>query len=260
MKSMPKVGLALGAGGARGLAHIGVLKVLDASGIPIHCITGSSMGSIVAAMYACGVKPDFIGKMADQMRLMKWVDIAVPRMGLAAGRRIAEMYKLVTGNRTFKDCQIPLAIMATDLVKGEPVTITKGPLHEAMLASSALPGIFPPFKRGKQMLVDGGVLERVPIDAARKLGAEVVIAVDVRFASWEPKINNAIDVLFRSYELLEREVGRSIALKADILIHPDLDYIGTLDFAAIEECIQVGEEAAIKALPSIKKLLRRKQG
>lgn len=259
MKALPKIGLALGAGGARGLAHIGVLKVLDTAGIPLHCITGSSMGSIVAAMYACGVKPDFIGKMADQMRLMKWVDIAVPRMGLAAGRRVSEMYKLVTGNRTFKDVKIPLAIMATDLVKGESVTITKGYLHEAILASSALPGIFPPFKRGDQMLVDGGVLERVPVDAARKLGADVVIAVDVRFATWEPKINNAIDVLFRSYELLEREVGRSIALKADILINPALDHIGTTDFAAIEECIRIGEETTIRALPGIKKMLRKKQ-
>ncbi|MHB8170014.1 MAG: patatin-like phospholipase family protein [Thermincolia bacterium] len=257
MSKQPKVGLALGGGGARGLAHVGVLKVLVEERIPVDFIAGSSMGAIIGALFACGVEPVFMERLLPQLRQINWRDFTVPRMGLMSGNRVLEMFKIITGNKTFAQTKIPLAVVATDLTKGERVVINEGLLAEAMRASSAVPGVFQPVCCGEQVLVDGAVIDRVPIGVVREMGAEVIIAVDVRFGGYEPTIRSAIDVILRSIEVLEREITKCSILDADVLINPGLAHIGTGNFEAMEECFLIGEEAARQVLPLIREKLAR---
>jgi len=255
MGKQPKVALALGAGGARGLAHVGVLKVLVEEAIPINYIAGSSMGAIIGALYACGIEPDFMEKLLPRLRHINWRDYTVPRMGLMSGNKVWELFKVITGGRTFAETRIPLAMVATDLVKGERVVLREGLLADAMRASAAVPGVFQPVLEDERVLVDGAVIDRVPIGAAREMGAEFVIAVDVRFGSNETRIRTALDVILRSIEVLEREVTRCARLEADVFINPSLDHIGSSDFDAMEECIHIGAEATRQVLPVIREKL-----
>jgi len=183
-KRRPVVGLALGGGGARGLAHIGVLKVFERHSIPVACLAGASMGGILAAAYARGLSATDLEtealNMAQMPNLIKLVDFKPPRKGLLEGSRVREYLADIVGHSTvFEALRLPLVLVAVDIDRGQEVILSAGALHPAVLASMAFPGVFPPVEIGGRRLVDGGVLNNVPADALPPLGAEVVIAVDV---------------------------------------------------------------------------------
>ena len=178
--SRPKLGVALGSGAARGLAHIGVLKVLEESGIPIDIITGTSMGAFIGAMYAAGVP---VAQMEQVALEIDWLSMArllapvMPTSGLSDGKKLVAFMAELLPARDFKDLDLPFAVTATDISTGEAVIIKQGDLLEALRASLAFPGIFSPVRFGQRFLVDGGLCNPIPTDAARSLGAEIIIGV-----------------------------------------------------------------------------------
>jgi len=180
-----KLGLALGGGGARGLAHIGVLKVLDREKIAIDVIAGTSMGGIVGALYAAGfsgerIEAEILRLSRSRLELVKLIDLRLGATGLVGGGRITEMLTALLGaNLTFADLRIPLAVTAVDILTGCEVDLLEGNVVEAVRATMSVPGVFSPVEIGPHRLVDGGVLNNVPVDLALKLGADAVIAVDV---------------------------------------------------------------------------------
>jgi len=176
----PKIGVALGSGAARGLAHIGVLKVLEENHIPIDFISGTSIGALIGAMYASGVPVSQMEKVAmeiDWVRLAKLLDPGIPLSGLTDGRKLITFIEELLPVRTFEELRIPLAVTATDINTGEAVIIKQGDLLEALRACLAFPGIFTPAVFGNRVLVDGGLCKPLPTDVTRSLGADKVIGV-----------------------------------------------------------------------------------
>ncbi|MCS6908172.1 MAG: patatin-like phospholipase family protein [Anaerolineales bacterium] len=180
----PKIGLALGGGGARGLAHIGVLEVFEREGVPIDIMAGTSMGGIITALYACGYSPERMQEIAlelgDIRNLLRFLELAPPERGIIRTDRIrAYLAELIGKDRCIEDLTLPIALTCVDLYSKKTVYLTKGNLVEACMATSAVPGLFPPVPFNGYLLVDGGVLDNVPAKALRLLGAEYLIAVDV---------------------------------------------------------------------------------
>lgn len=251
------MGLALGAGAARGMAHLGVLRVLVQAGVPIDMIAGSSIGSVFGALYAVGADLELLVGLAERLSQKHLIDLTVPRLGLIRGNKIEEMLRLLTKGKTFDELSLPLYVVAVDIETGEKVIINKGSVAEAVRASIAIPGIFHPKRLDGRLLVDGAVLNSVPIDVARENGADFVIAVDVKYGGLAKRasINNIFDVILHSIDLLQLEVARVSSAECDILIQPNLAHINPARFDQAVECIRLGEEAAHAALPRIKELL-----
>jgi NTE family protein len=202
----PKVGLVLGAGSARGLAHVGVLQVLEEQGIPFHFIVGSSMGAMIGGIYGSGTDIKILGKVFEQIDLGRFFEIGIPTMGFINGTKINEFLKLLTKNKRFEDLFLPVYMVATDLYTGTTVVINEGSVAEAIRASISIPGIFRPVPRGQMLLVDGAVTDRVPVEAAAQMGADIIIAVDVKFgAGKQIVINNTLDVILTSLDIMQRQ-------------------------------------------------------
>lgn len=256
MKKGSKIGLALGGGLARGLAHVGVLRVLEETGVKVDFIAGTSMGSLIAALYACGLKLKLIERLAQRISRRTWMDLTFPRMGLIAGDKLEQLLYMLTGRRSFSDLSMPLAVVAVDLIGGERIVITEGSVARAVRASCAIPGIFSPVEIGGKLLVDGGVLERVPAPAVREMGADIVIAVDVGAQVGDYKINHIFDVMSKSLDIMAREIHRRQSHDADVIIAPGMSDLGPFDFQCVEEAIGRGETAAREALPQLVKLTK----
>ncbi len=257
---MQNVGLALGGSMSRGFAHIGVIKVLLQEGIKIDYIAGTSMGSVVAALYACGLKITVIEQLAQGISRRIWLDMNFPRMGFIAGERLEELIYLLTGRRKFEDLSVPLAVVATDLETGGRVVLRQGLIAKAVRASCATPGIFNPTELNGRLLVDGGVLERVPSAVVRGMGADFVIAVDVGSTVEQYKISHIFDILSKSIDIMSREIYRTQAQDANAVITPDLMNIAPFQFHRAAEAIAQGEKAARQALPLLRTLKQRKEG
>lgn len=255
-----KIGLALGSGLARGFAHIGVIKVLIQAGVRIDYIAGTSMGSVIGALYGCELKIKMMERLAESISRRTWMDFTFPRMGLIAGDRLEQLMHLLTARRSFEDLSIPLAAVAADLYVGERVILDRGPIARAVRASCAIPGIFSPVEIDGKLLVDGGVLERVPISTVKEMGADFVIAVDVGAYVEEYKINHIFDVLSKTIDIMSREIQRFQIQEADIIIAPDLKDIGPFHFQRAGEAIAKGEEAARQKLPLLRLLTQSKEG
>ncbi len=175
-----KTGLALGSGAARGMAHIGVLKALESGGVKVDVLSGTSFGAFIAALYAAGVtvaQMEEVARGVDWQQLAKLLDPTIPTSGLIDGRKLTRFMAEMLPARTFEELRIPLGVVATDVETGEAVVIRRGNLLEAIRASVAFPGIFTPVRFGERFLIDGGLLNPVPVDVAYDLGAEVVIGV-----------------------------------------------------------------------------------
>ncbi|HEY42802.1 MAG TPA: patatin-like phospholipase family protein [Anaerolineae bacterium] len=266
----PVVGLALSGGGARGLAHIGVLKVLEREGIPIDCLAGSSMGGIIAAVYAAGVSLTELEAEANRMarlrELVKLVDLLPPRRGLLAGNRLrAFLSRFVDPSLTFHDLHLPLALTAVDLLSGEEIRLDEGPVIDAILATCAFPGVLPPVASNGHWLVDGGLLNNLPVDVVRNLGAEVVIASNVTPDSVQENPLEAPETLrllpdflwdsYRAITLLGRALTRMriVDARPEVLIQPPLPSdIGIFSsFPRAGEIIETGEREANRCLPRL---------
>lgn len=258
--TMPKVGLALGAGGARGFAHIGVIQVLEESGIPIDAVAGSSMGSLIGAFYASGMETRYMEMLATNLRRKHWIDFTIPKMGFVLGNKITEMIRFLTKGMNIEDSKVPLAIVATDVEKGERVVFRQGPMYKAVRGSISIPGIFVPYVHDNRVLVDGGVIDRVPVTPCRELGVDLVIAVDVGLYDKELPVKSIFDVFFQSIEIMEREILKTRILDADVVVRPDVGHISTTAFVQIEECIQEGRKAAAKVVDHIRHTIENWKG
>lgn len=252
-----RVGLALGAGSARGLAHIGVLQVLKENSIPYDFIVGSSMGAMVAAIYASGADLYMAAQMLEIFDYKMLWDVGIPRMGFVAGNRIEQFIRLLTKNKTFDELDFPLAIVTTDIRTGEKVVFNEGPVADAVRASISVPGVFRPFRYQNRLLVDGAVTERLPVQTARDLGAEIVLAVDVTFAEGKPvKLRNTLDVMLQAVDILEHQIFEHISRhQADVLIQAPVGHIGSSEFEKAAECIELGRKSAEEAMDEIKTVL-----
>ena len=274
----PKIGLALSGGGARGLAHIGVLKVLEQEGIPVDFLAGTSMGGVIAAAYASGLSVDYIEKEALRMgrlrNLITLLDRSLPRRGLVEGQKVQEYLTTHLGDKTFEEMKIPLSLVAVDLISGQEVVLNSGSVVDAVRATVSLPGVFAPFRLGDYLLMDGGVLNNLPADVVRGMGANVVIAVDVstgvnglsRLLEVEQQglpltqLPLIIETLRRTVGIMEGQIMAYKLQEAnpEILIHPALDDSITLlnGFPRAAEIIALGEEAAREAVPRIRQALQ----
>ncbi|MBE3574043.1 MAG: patatin-like phospholipase family protein [Firmicutes bacterium] len=257
----PRVGLALGAGAARGLAHLAVLQEMEAAGIAIHAISGSSAGALVAAIYACGTDLHWAMRLGESLSWEHLVRVTVPRLGFLDAERLLQLVRLLTRNRSFEQTRIPLYILATDIENGQEVVLHEGNVAEAVRASVAIPGVFVPYRLGGRLLVDGGVLNRVPVQILRDVGMDVVIGVDVSTAAVPPvRVTNVLGVILQTIEIMEHEVFRHRSSGADILIRPDLEGLSAADFHQAAELYRRGREAARQAIPAIKALLEAGRG
>lgn len=255
MEKGPKVGLALSSGAARGLAHIGVIKVLEEENVSIGYIAGSSMGALVGALYAVGITPRVMESLAISLDKRRWVDWKFSGLGAMGGKKVEDLLKLLIREKTFQDLNLSLTVVATDLINGELVEIKEGSLLQAVMASIAVPGIFPPVQHQEKMLVDGGVLCRIPVQQARDLGAEVVLAVDVGGLIQEAHISNFFDVVSQSISIMGREIMKDKLVNADVMVCPEISNIGLTQFKKAEACIREGEKAARKVMPVLRSLL-----
>jgi len=257
-KSQKKVGLALGSGVARGLAHIGVLKVLEKEGIPVDMIAGTSIGALIGALYAQGKDTSQITNLAEDLGAKKFsflVDPTLPRTGLIRGRKIENKLKSVFDGIEFGDLKIPFACAATDIDSGEEVIINQGRVWEGIRASSSLPVIFSVVKREGKYLVDGGLVDPVPVSVLRTMGADFIIAVNVMpyESVLKAKKPNIFSVIMQTFHISSYRMVRPSLDGADIVIEPQVGHIAFTDFHRTKECIQQGELAAQEVIPEIKR-------
>ena len=253
----PRIGLALGAGGARGFAHIGVLQVLEKMGIQVDMIAGSSIGSMVGAYYCTGMDLRYIEQLAVTMKRRHWIDFTVPKMGFVNGMRIMDMVRFLTKSMNIEDLKTPLAVVATDVERGERVVFREGPIYQAVRGSISIPGIFTPHRYQGRLLIDGGVIDRVPVRVAREMGADIVIAVDVGLFDRDTKVKSIFDVIFQSIEIMEREILRSRMIDADIIVRPEVGHISSTAFVGIDECIEHGRQATEQVAELIRETIDR---
>lgn len=248
----PKIGLALGSGGARGFAHLGLLKVLEEEGIPVHFIAGSSMGALMGCFYASGTDLEMLHKVSLQFKRKYFLDWTIPKMGFVSGKKIEEFIRLFTKNRNLEEFNIPLAIVATDISTGERVVFKEGPAYEAVRASIAIPGIFVPKKINGRLLVDGGVIDRVPVSVVREMGADLVIACDVSSMKKNAEIQSIYDVIIQSLDILQMEIVKMKEIETDVMIRPPVEKYSSRAFTNIQEIITIGEEESKAKLVEIK--------
>jgi NTE family protein len=266
MTKKPVVGLALGGGGARGLAHIGVLEVLQDEGIPINMIAGTSMGAIIGALYAKHRDAKLIRSAAlriNRPRFTSLFDVTIPSNGFLRGRRIINLlHSLMGGHVQFTDLIIPFSCVATDILTGEEVVMDHGGVPEAIRASISIPLLFTISPWEHHSLVDGGLKNPVPVSVLKNKGADFIIAVNVipdleRGSLWlrnNQKLN-LISVAIQSFHIATYPLVLQSLKQADIAINPDVAHVPPGEFFQVEECIQQGMKAAATAIPLIKEKL-----
>lgn len=248
-----KVGLALGGGAAKGFAHIGVIKMLEANGIKPVVVSGTSAGSVVGALYASGMDAYQLQQKAVALDEASIRDVSLFSGGVVKGKKLQDYVNAQVGERTFEKLKKPLAVVATRLEDGQRTVFVRGNVGQAVRASSSIPGVFEAVSIGKYHFVDGGVVSPVPVDAARDLGADFVIAVDI---SSKPigsaDTSSMLGNMNRSIAIMGQKLGASELARADIVVRPNVNDIGAADFAQKNRAILEGERAAQNLLPTIK--------
>ena len=252
----PKIGLALGGGFARGIAHSGILKVFERRGIAIHCVTGVSAGSIVAAAYASGATPDEIARAGCAMRFADVASWSLGRMGLVASERMKRFLTRLLKHYRFEEMPMPLGVLATDLATGEPVTFhSSGDVFLPIRASCSYPGLFQPVRWDGRLLVDGAMSTEIPTQLARQLGATHVIAVHLPAAYGGPPPRNVFQVVNRCFQILQTRTEDGWRRYSDLVITPDVCSVEWDGFACGPKLVEAGEAAAEAALPAIRQWL-----
>jgi len=247
------VTLVLGGGSARGLAHIGVLKVLDREKIPIQRIVGTSMGAFIGAAYSVGVPIERMEEKAYKFSVNKLLDPTIPKMGLLAGARLESTIRDVLENKSFGDCKIPLAVVAADIETGDEIVFKTGDLIQVVRASCSWPGIFNPVRLGGRLLVDGGIKDSVPTKIAKELEADYMIAVDVGFCVKKGKVENIFQMIIQTVQIMGNELNKYQAKEADIVIDVDLGDLDQISFNRAREAVEKGGAAAELKIDQIKK-------
>jgi NTE family protein len=271
------IAIALGGGGARGFAHIGVLRALERGGCDIRAVAGTSIGGIIGAAYACGFTPDEIERHVAEVGMAELLRSRPKGVGLLGVDRIASRLREIVGDMTFAETRIPLALTAVDLETGEEILITEGSIVDGVLTTIAIPGIFPPILFGGHRLVDGAVLDPVPVEAARGLFNGPVVAVNltpkpgfttdaeppspldsIPGGEWITRLRpgQALQIFLRSTEISGRMFAelRLQIDKPEVIIRPDVGTVGIFDRTSTAEMVARGEAAAEAALPEIEAL------
>jgi NTE family protein len=253
----PRIGLALGGGFARGIAHAGILRIFERHGIPLHCITGVSAGSIVAAAYASGSGPDDIARAASSMRIRDVARWSLCRMGFMASERMKPFLQGLLKTFRFEEMRIPLGVVATDLCTGEAVSFhDTGDVVLPIRASCAYPGLFQPVRSGDRLLVDGAMSVEIPAQLARELGATHVISVCLPPPPCKRPPANVFQVVRRCFQIMQRRSEDGWRHASDLVISPDLQSIEWNGFESAPQLVEAGEAAASAALPEIQSWLR----
>ncbi len=245
-----RLGVALAGGAARGFAHIGVLQAIDELGLPLGAVAGTSMGAIIGSLYASGLAPQEILEIARKTSWIKLINFT-PGGGILSGRKLEEFLARYLP-RNFSRLHLPFAAVATDVVRGRSVYLHSGNLPSAVMASAAYPGLFSAVERDGLMLIDGGVLDNLPVDAARFLGSERVIASDVTYdpdGEAEPP-SGVIELGRRAVDIMQAQLTRvRLSMNPpEVYVRPDLRGVGLESFGKLDRIWRLGYEAAIKSL------------
>ncbi|HXW18455.1 MAG TPA: patatin-like phospholipase family protein [Candidatus Acidoferrales bacterium] len=247
-----RVGLALGGGFARGIAHIGVLRVFEEAGIEIHCMAGTSVGALIGAAYASGATLDDMERQGSETRFRDFGRWTLSRMGMASNERLEDFLRKFTTARYFEELKMPFAIVATDIVSGESVYFAEGEIGIALRASCAYPGLFLPIEHRGHILVDGFLTDAVPSRAVRELGANVVIGVHLEPGELKDKPRNTIEVIGRSFSIIQATQDAPWRHATDVLIEPDVHDVLWDGFVETPRLVAAGAAATRAALPKIR--------
>jgi len=252
-----RIAVVLGAGASKGFAHIGVLKVLESNKIPVHMIVGTSAGSFVGSLYAYGYNAFELQKLSFSIEKGDVIDLAMPDNGFIKGEKLEEYINRILNNTPLDKLKIPFYAVATDIQSGREVVFATGNTGTAVRASCSIPGIFRPVNISGKLYVDGGVVSPVAVDAAKKLGADIVIAVDISSDVDSLQPQGTIDTILQSISIMYSKLAAIQLSRADIVIKPKVGYIGSSDFSKRHEAVLEGEKAAIEALPKIQEIVNR---
>jgi NTE family protein len=253
----PIVALALGSGGSRGFAHIGVLKALEANGVHIDIVVGTSAGSVVGALYAAGYKSAEIERIALDLDQDRLKDADLSTRGYIRGEQLQDFINRELKNRSIEQLDIPFIAVATQLDTGYPVTFNRGNTGKAVRASSSIPGVYYPVQIGEHEYVDGDLKSPVPVSVARAMGADIVIAVDIsQQPKDQPYAQDIIDILKQSLRIMRQSVLAHELDAAQIVIRPDIGRTPEINEESKLRLIKNGEDAAIAMLPQIREWLK----
>jgi len=252
-----KIAIVLGAGASKGFAHIGVLKVLESNKIPLHMIIGTSAGSFVGSLYAYGFNAFELQKLSFAIERDDIIDLTIPDNGFIKGERLEGYINRIMENKPMEKLRIPFYAVATDIRSGREVVFGSGNTGTAVRASCSIPGIFRPANISGRMYVDGGVVSPVAVEAARRLGADIVIAVDISSDVEASSPTGTIETILQAINIMYSKLAAIQLSKADVVIKPKVGYIGSADFSKRHEATLEGEKAAIEVLPKIQEIVNR---
>ena len=252
-----RIGIALGGGAARGFAHIGVIKVLEAQGITPDIVVGTSAGAVVGALYAAGNNGFELQKLAHKLDESKISDWSVPDRGVLKGEGLQKFVNDAVANRPIEGLKKPFAAVATDLKSGEGILFRNGNTGMAVRASATVPGVFQPVKINGREYVDGGLASLVPVRYARQMGADIVIAIDISAVPNNQSVKSTTDILLQTFTIMGQNMARYELKEADVVIRPQVGNVSSTDFQARYDAILEGEKAAQAALPKIREALRK---
>jgi NTE family protein len=257
--SKPVIGLALGSGAARGFAHVGVLKVLEANGIKPDLIVGTSAGSVIASVYATGISANDLQKIAinlDEATITDWANPFSSKLGgLIKGDALQTTVNNLVNNRTIEQMQIRLGVVATDLNTGNPILFQRGNTGQAVRASSSVPGVFIPTTINGKEYVDGGLTSPVPIKFAKDMGADIVIAVNISSNPADQSVTGLLGTLKQTTTIMGQSIAKWELPLADIVVVPNLGQMKVTDFKARNDAILAGEIAMQEQIPALKSKL-----
>lgn len=256
-KKIPKLGLALGGGAARGFAHIGVLQVLEEEGIKPSLVVGTSAGSVVASFYASGKTGQQLQWLADTMDETQFTDWANPfsGRGILRGEALGKYINSQLNGMKIEDMKLPLGIVATDLRNGDGILFRRGDVATAVRASSAVPSVFEPVQIAGKDFVDGGLVSPVPVRYARQMGADLVLAVDISSRPEDAKTTDMLKVLLQTFSIMSKSISQLELTQADVVVRPALPDIGSTEFSARKKSIEAGRTAMKQAMPQLRALL-----
>lgn len=252
-KVPPRIGLALGGGAARGFAHVGVIQVLEEAGIRPVLVSGTSAGSLVAAIYASGKNGKQLQHIAETMEEAAIADWTLPlfNRGMLRGDALARYVNSQVGARLIENMPLPLGIVATDLHSGQSMLFQRGDTGTAVRASSAVPAVFQPVRISGRDYVDGGLVSPVPVRAARQMGAELVIAVDISSPPDSKLGGGTLDVLLQTFSIMSKSINYFELRDAEVVVRPALDGVSSADFGARKRSIEAGRLAMRQVLPQL---------
>ena len=256
-KKIPKLGLALGGGAARGFAHIGVLQVLEEEGIKPSLVVGTSAGSVVASFYASGKTGQQLQWLADTMDETQFTDWANPfsGRGILRGEALGKYINSQLNGMKIEDMKMPLGIVATDLRTGDGILFRRGDVATAVRASSAVPSVFEPVQIAGKDYVDGGLVSPVPVRYARQMGADLVLAIDISSRPEDAKTTDMLKVLLQTFSIMGKSISQLELAQADVVVRPALPDIGSTEFSARKKSIEAGRAAMKQAMPQLRALL-----